>query len=33
VHSSINNQTTGWSVNVTTGSVPLGLAFSAICSA
>lgn len=33
VHSSINNQTTGWSVNVTTGSVPLGLAFSAICAA
>ena len=32
VHSSINNQTTCWSVNLTTGSVPLGLAFSAICS-
>jgi hypothetical protein len=31
VHSSINNQTTGWSVNVTTGGVPLGLGFSAIC--
>ncbi len=31
VHSSINNRTTGWSVNVTTGGVPLGLAFSAIC--
>jgi hypothetical protein len=33
VHSSVNNQKTGWSVNVTTGSLPLGLAFSAICAA